>query len=402
MGLSAEQALRLASRRRKVAGLYKIGYGPTAIARRLHATPRAIRNDFTKLGVTNWSEISDAELDVRVRHYLDIGHRGLGRRLIEARLFADGHLVQRRRIMDALRRLGRHRAPPRRLVRRSFYASVGSWFAVHMDQNEKLAFGGIKLLAAIDGKSRCPVHWKVVTSLRALEHSRFYNELVRRWGRVPAHVVVDGGPWRGVRRAVELYWDDMEPAHVETAEGVLVVNRFQRTSSVHNIPVERSWRDVNDVLNKYYLTWKDLESRGLLVGGRNADPVDLFCLTQVYVPLIKRDVDAHFEAMAVRRKETCTRDPSFPAGTWRPLELLLQDDDYSLSVDADQVDAMDEYITAYHGAEDVEPASAWERDPLCTAAERAERDELVASIDPQTPVEEYIAMREATRHILEG
>ena len=402
MGLSAEQALRLASRRRKVAGLYRIGYGPTAIARRLHATPRAIRNDFTQLGFTNWSEISDAELDVRVRHYLDIGHRGLGRRLIEARLFADGHLVQRRRIMDALRRLGRHRAPPRRLVRRSFYASVGSWFAVHMDQNEKLAFGGIKLLAAIDGKSRCPVHWKVVTSLRALEHSRFYNELVRRWGRVPAHVVVDGGPWRGVRRAVELYWDDMEPAHVETAEGVLVVNRFQRTSSVHNIPVERSWRDVNDVLNKYYLTWKDLESRGLLVGGRNADPVDLFCLTQVYVPLIKRDVDAHFEAMAVRRKETCTRDPSFPAGTWRPLELLLQDDDYSLSVDADQVDAMDEYITAYHGAQDVEPASAWERDPLCTAAERAERDELVASIDPQTPVEEYIAMREATRHILEG
>ena len=356
MGLSAEQALLLASRRRKVAALYKLGYGPTAIARRLHATPRAIRNDFTKLGVTNWSEISDAELDARVAHYLGIGHRGLGRRLIEARLFADGHLVQRRRIMDALRRLGRHRAPPRRLVRRSFYASVGSWFAVHMDQNEKLGFGGVKLLAAIDGKSRCPVHWKVVTSLRALEHSRFYNELVRRWGRVPAHVVVDGGPWR----------------------------------------------DVNDVLNKYYLTWKDLESRGLLVGGRNADPVDLFCLTQVYVPLIKRDVDAHFEAMAVRRKETSTRDPSFPAGTWRPLELLLQDDDYSLSVDADQVDAMDEYITAYHGAEDVEPASAWERDPLCTAAERAERDELVASIDPQTPVEEYIAMREATRHILEG
>ena len=109
MGLSAEQALRLASRRRKVAGLYKIGYGPTAIARRLHATPRAIRNDFTQLGFTNWSEISDAELDVRVTHYLDIGHRGLGRRLIEARLFADGHRVQRRRIMDALRRLGRHR-----------------------------------------------------------------------------------------------------------------------------------------------------------------------------------------------------------------------------------------------------------------------------------------------------
>ena len=42
------------------------------------------------------------------------------------------------------------RAPPRRLVRRA--ASVGSWFAVHMDQNEKLALGGIKLLAAIDGK----------------------------------------------------------------------------------------------------------------------------------------------------------------------------------------------------------------------------------------------------------
>ena len=379
-----------------------MGLSITETAERLASTYRMIENDLKAMQISRWSDISDAALDEHILGYLRRGHGALGRRLLDGRLVVDGLHVQRRRVEESLARLGRARAPPRRRVRRRWYEGIGSFYAVHVDQNEKLGFGGVKLLAAIDGKSRCPVHWKVVTSLRALEHSRFYNELVRRWGRVPAHVVVDGGPWRGVRRAVELYWDDMEPARVDTAEGVLVVNRFQRTSSVHNIPVERSWRDVNDVLNKYYLTWKDLESRGLLVGGRNADPVDLFCLTQVYVPLIKRDVDAHFEAMAVRRKETSTRDPSFPAGTWRPLELLLQDDDYSLSVDADQVDAMDEYITAYHGAEDVEPASAWERDPLCTAAERAERDELVASIDPQTPVEEYIAMREATRHILEG
>lgn len=46
--------------------------------------------------------------------------------------------------------------------------------------------------------------------------------------------------------------------------------------------------------------------------------------------------------------------------------------------------------------------SPWERDPLETGAQRALRDELVVEADPQTLAEEYVAMRLATKTILEG
>lgn len=201
---------------------------------------------------------------------------------------------------------------------------------------------------------------------------------------------------------MRLYWgdDNMAPARVATAEGVVVVHRFQRTSSVHNTPIERSWRDWNDVAHKYYEEWKSLEGLGLLVAGRHADPLDLFCLATVYLPLIKRDADEHFMAMALRRKRTSTRNPDFPRGTYVPLNGLLQDEDHSLPVAEEQVDAMDEYITAYYDAADAEPASPWERDPLETEAQRAERDALVATAGAQSPAEEYIVMRAATRRVL--
>ena len=45
-------------------------------------------------------------------------------------------------------------------------------------------------------------------------------------------------------------------------------------------------------------------------------------------------------------------------------------------------------------------ASPWERDPLETEAQRAERDALIATAGAQSPAEEYIVMRAATRRVL--
>ena len=47
-----------------------------------------------------------------------------------------------------------------------------------------------------------------------------------------------------------------------------------------------------------------------------------------------------------------------------------------------------------------QPASPWERDPLETEAQRAERDALIATAGAQSPAEEYIVMRAATRRVL--
>ena len=56
---------------------------------------------------------------------------------------------------------------------------------------------------------------------------------------------------------------------------------------------------------------------------------------------------------------------------------------------------------AAHDAADGEPASPWQVDPLQTDADRALRAELVEGFNPQSLREEYVAMRAATRAILE-
>ena len=400
---SKETIALLAERRRNVAMLHSIGLGAAKIARHVGATPRAVRNDFKLLGLTSFTDATDATIDAHVAHHLEIGHGALGRGLLRPRLLDEGLRVPRSRITASLARLGAHRAAPRRLKRRAWYEGVGSFFAAHLDQNEHVGFGGIKYLAAIDGKSRCPLHWEIVTSLRGLEHARFFNALVRRWGCVPAHVIVDKAPaWNCVKNCMRIYWgdDNMAPTRVDMAEGPIFVRRFQPTSSVHNTPIERAHRDANDVLHKYYDLWKQLEGLGLLVAGKRADPLDLFCLGSVYLPLIRRDLDVHFRAMALRRKRTSTRNPNNQRGTFVPLDCLLSDEDHSLPVTDAEIDQVDAYIDAWHDATDEEPASPWEQDPLETAADRATRDAMVASAAAQSPAEEYVAMRAATRHIL--
>lgn len=228
--------------------------------------------------------------------------------------------------------------------------------------------------------------------------------MVRDWKRVSYNIVIDAAPaWSSVRKMMELWWaDNLAPVRVPHLDGDIMVSRVTVTSSVHNPTVERSWGDVNHVTRKYRDEWKDLEGRLLLRGGRRADPLDLFCLAKVYLPSIKRDLDQHFAAMARRRKEKSTKNPNFPAGTWRPCVGLSTDVDYSRHVDDAQIDAIEAYIRAFHGAADQEPVSPWERDPLETGAQRALRDELVVEADPQTLAEEYVAMRLATKTILEG
>mmetsp|Transcript_3674 Transcript_3674/g.10857 ORF Transcript_3674/g.10857 Transcript_3674/m.10857 type:complete len:108 (+) Transcript_3674:167-490(+) len=105
--------------------------------------------------------------------------------------------------------------------------------------------------------------------------------------------------------------------------------------------------------------------------------------------------------MAYRKKAKSTRNPYYPEGTYRPIERLLgSPDHHSLSVTEEQVDLMDDFITDYHNAQDEEPVSPWETDPLETEALRAERSRMVESTNPQSAAETYVAFRAATRVIL--
>ena len=104
--------------------------------------------------------------------------------------------------------------------------------------------------------------------------------------------------------------------------------------------------------------------------------------------------------MQMRMKRRSTRNPNVPGGTRRPIEALAHGVDHSLHVTPAEVAHMDQWVTAYHVQNGLEPASPWEVDPLTTAAQRAERARLVAPYAASALRTKYVAMRNATRAIL--
>ena len=71
------------------------------------------------------------------------------------------------------------------------------------------------------------------------------------------------------------------PTKIRMAHGKRSLGRFQRVPSVRNTPVERPWRDLNEVTRKYRVEFEELEEEGVLIGGDFADNVDLWVLHQV-------------------------------------------------------------------------------------------------------------------------
>ena len=377
--------------------------GPTAIAEELGTTRKAVRGDFEALGINTFSGMDDATVEQHVARHLREGHRALGRGLMESQFAGEGHRLPRTRIDQAMRNLGVLREAPKRIFREPWYQAKGPLDNVHADQNEKLGKWGFKILAAVDGYTCCPLGWQLTSSLRGLEHGRFLNSVVRRWG-VPQHIIVDKAPaWRCVRKMMRFYHGDanMSPTPVHLPGGrVILVQRLQMTTSTHNTRIERLWVDCNNVTRKWRREFEMLEGLGLLVGGRHADPLDLFCLIHVYRPTIVAELDKFFRSMQYRRKRQSSRNPNARRGTQRPIDAMRRDGDHSLHVTPRQVDLMDEYITAYHNAVEQEPASPWERDPLTTDAQRAQRARLVHGRMGGPLRERYLAYRTATRHIL--
>ena len=51
--------------------------------------------------------------------------------------------------------------PPQKVKRRKYYQTGGPDYIWAMDKNEKVGMFGFKILCAVDGFSRYPIHWEV-------------------------------------------------------------------------------------------------------------------------------------------------------------------------------------------------------------------------------------------------
>ena len=175
---------------------------------------------------------------------------------------------------------------------------------------------------------------------------------------------------------------------------VIGVRRFNKTSSIYNTPVERHWLDVNLVTYKYKEEFRLLETLGAFV---KHDPVDVFCLTSVYFNCLKEDLDAHYNAMRLRKKKKDTKTPDFPVGTRRRSSLYSHGVDCGTPLTTSDIDAVAEVGSTHF--RDVEIISPLQVDPLTSDDLRHDRSRLIEELAPASLSEKYVALRTITKEL---
>jgi hypothetical protein len=123
--------------------------------------------------------------------------------------------------------------------------------------------------------------------------------------------------------------------------------------------------------------------------------------------LVESVVNKHFESMRCRRKRRSTKNPAFPSGTHRVRDLFenghgdQRPSNHEINVSSAVISKVDGLIDEYYGvAQNQEPESPWETDPLLTRDLRRRRERRMRRLAPFPTLEdEYIAMRQITRQL---
>ena len=185
---------------------------------------------------------------------------------------------------------------------------------------------------------------------------------------------------------------------------------FQVGRSIHNIPVERQWLEVNKVLEKHKSTLEQLDHEGWCQGGSafksleqpsgyNCNPVDLYCVGQTFLPRVLHEVEMLVEGRRLQRKKKSTKNPLVVRGHLRSWERYNAEEGAGCNFGEDILRAAAEVgISSCPKTKD----APYMVDPLdClgvrAAACKAIRAEYVSAMKPASVKEGYIHYRKATK-----
>ena len=249
-----------------VRDLRQLGFSWTKISKMLNVSRQTLYRRVEGTGLMGYTDINDQELDCIIRTYKTT-HPNDGEVMVIGHLHASQVLIPRSRIRESIHRVDSAGVEQRRCstIRQRVYEVEAPNCVWHLDGNHKLIRWKYVVHGAIDGYSRViPFLCCSTNNMAQTVHSLFLKA-VSVFG-LPQRVRTDGGG-----EIVDV-WQYM--INQRDSSAVIV------GSSVHNVCIERLWRDVRRSVND---TYRDVFTR--LEEERILNPdneIDIYCLHEVF------------------------------------------------------------------------------------------------------------------------
>jgi hypothetical protein len=178
---------------------------------------------------------------------------------------------------------------------------------------------------------------------------------------------------------------------------ITIARRFNKTSSPRNAKIERQWREANLVSKKWVKEFKLLMDFEFL---STSDALDLYSLTETYHKAVEANFDAHYRMMQNKKKNKSTKDPDYPKGTRRRLELWHGFEKYISPVTDVQMAEVRRIGESHNGTD---TQAAWEIDPIDCVYARTQRNLMIDMLnDSGAKLHQlYVAHRAFTRFFLQ-
>lgn len=221
--------------------------------------------------VFTYSPITNQALDAVVREIL-LEFPRAGEVMLNGHLRSKGIHVQRAKLRGSIYRIRGCQTLHSRIHRRS-YSVPGPNYLWHIDGNHKLIRYKIVIHAAIDGFSRLITFIKCADNNRAGTVLEGFIEATQEYG-IPSRIRTDlGGENVGIWRYMTHVRGDGRHSYITG-------------SSVHNVCIERLWRDVRTcVVSTFTEVFAGLENTSVLDVDNDTD---MFCLHYIFIPRINQ------------------------------------------------------------------------------------------------------------------
>ncbi|KAF5339993.1 hypothetical protein D9611_012376 [Ephemerocybe angulata] len=261
--------------------LHDMGNTWKDIAESMGVSLRTLHNHLGQAGISTakiaYSTIDDATLDEYVSQ-INLHHPLSGSIVVRGHLLAGGLNIQLHRVRASLRRVDEEGVALRfrGATKRRVYRVRGSNALWHQDGNEKLKPWGFIVHGCVDGYSRMIIYLVCSNNKRSKTVGACFMTAVSQFGW-PSRVRGDYGTENNeIERKMVEKWGIAHRAYL-------------RGRSVHNVRIERLWRDVRrDTLEFFRQLFSQLEKEELLDTDCKTHLTALFL---VYHPRIQKSLD---------------------------------------------------------------------------------------------------------------